>query len=119
MGRELTYAEVRADIAELLFLPAEKVGETDDLFDAGMDSIGLITLVERWRACGADVSFVELAETPTLASFWAILSSTRQPRSPEERAAGSGERSASPEERDAPSSEGSPGAEQPGSRGAC
>lgn len=60
---------VRATVAPLL---DEPVGDGDDLFDAGLDSIRLMTVVERLRADGHDVSFVDLAERPTL-NAWAEL----------------------------------------------
>ena len=34
----------------------------------------LMSLVERWRRAGAGVTFVELAEAPTLARWWGLLS---------------------------------------------
>lgn len=66
---ELTEKAVRADVAELLHLSPEEIAADENLFEYGIDSIRLQTLVERWRALGAEVSFVELAEQPTL-SHW-------------------------------------------------
>ena len=60
---------LRATVTDLL---DEPVGDDDDLFDAGLDSIRLMTVVEHLRAGGHDVSFVDLAERPTLAA-WAEL----------------------------------------------
>jgi bifunctional isochorismate lyase/aryl carrier protein len=34
-----------------------------------------MSLVERWRRTGAEISFVELAERPTLTHWYALLSS--------------------------------------------
>ena len=65
MSRDL----VRAAVTPLL---DEPVGDDDDLFDAGLDSIRLMTVVEHLRAGGHDVSFVDLAERPTLTA-WAEL----------------------------------------------
>ncbi|MEU9884247.1 phosphopantetheine-binding protein [Sphaerisporangium sp. NPDC051017] len=73
----LTQATVRADIAEALYMEADELTETDNLFLAGLDSIRLLTLVERWRESGVELTFVELAEQPTLAAWWEMLS-TRQ-----------------------------------------
>jgi bifunctional isochorismate lyase/aryl carrier protein len=39
-----------------------------------LDSIRILTLVERWREAGVPVSFVELAESPTVAAWWTLLS---------------------------------------------
>lgn len=71
---ELTRDTVRDDIAEQLYLEPEEVTASENLFDEGLDSVGLLTLVERWRDLGAEVTFVELAEEPTLDSWWQVLS---------------------------------------------
>jgi aryl carrier-like protein len=71
-------------VAELLFASAEEISEDENLFDAGLDSVALLTLVERWRGQGADVAFVDLAENPTLAGFRRVLSAAApQPESPD------------------------------------
>lgn len=64
--------DVRAQVAEVLEEPAADIGDHDDLLDRGLDSIRLMGLVERWRELGITVSFVDLAETPTVAA-WAKL----------------------------------------------
>lgn len=70
---KLTEKAVRADIAELLHLLTDEVADDDNLFEYGLDSIRLLTLLERWRAHGVEVSFVELAEQPTLAHWLPLL----------------------------------------------
>lgn len=74
MAESLTLDRVRADVAELLYQEPEEVADTDDLLGSGLDSIRILTLVERWRDAGARISFVELAESPTVAAWWALLS---------------------------------------------
>jgi bifunctional isochorismate lyase/aryl carrier protein len=69
----LTADVVRADVAELLHLPPEEVLDSDNLFEFGLDSIRLATLLERWRDAGAEISFVDLAEQPTLAHWLPLL----------------------------------------------
>ncbi|RJL31016.1 isochorismatase [Bailinhaonella thermotolerans] len=44
----------------------------ENLVDWGLDSIRLMTLVERWREEGVEVAFEDLAENPTLTG-WAEL----------------------------------------------
>ncbi|ORT53523.1 phosphopantetheine-binding protein [Frankia sp. KB5] len=73
---------VRADVAELLFVTPDELGEDDNLFDAGLDSVALLTLVEQWREKGADVAFVDLAENPTLAGFDRVLTAARPASGP-------------------------------------
>ena len=65
----MTPQELRSTVTALL---DEPVGGDDDLLDAGLDSIRLMTVVERLNAGGHDVSFVDLAERPTL-NAWAEL----------------------------------------------
>ncbi|GGK04031.1 hypothetical protein GCM10010123_37470 [Pilimelia anulata] len=64
---------VRAQIAELLEVPADGIEVTDDLIDHGLDSVRVMTLVETWRTEGAEVSFVALAEEPTVRAWAALL----------------------------------------------
>lgn len=74
---KLTESLVRADVAELLHLLPDEVLDSDNLFEFGLDSIRLLSLLERWRDRGADVSFVQLAEEPTLAHWLAVLEPER------------------------------------------
>lgn len=73
MVRTLTAVTVRADVAALLHLRPEEIVDTDDLFEYGLDSVRLLTLLERWREAGAEVSFVDLAEDATLAHWSKVL----------------------------------------------
>jgi aryl carrier-like protein len=76
MTAKLTSTAVRADVAELLHRPPDDVAETENLFESGLDSVRLLTLLERWRDAGAEVSFVELAEQPTLEHWLTLLTTT-------------------------------------------
>lgn len=78
MAERLTHENVRAGVAELLHRDPDEVLDDENLFECGLDSIRLLTLLERWRDAGVVVSFVELAEHPTLAS-WVRLLASRQP----------------------------------------
>ncbi|MFI0408060.1 phosphopantetheine-binding protein [Actinomadura sp. 3N508] len=69
----LTPDRVRADVAEVLNLDPREVGDDVQLLDQGLDSIRLMTLVERWRAEGADVDLIDLAEQPTVTQWVALL----------------------------------------------
>lgn len=66
-------AALRAEVAALLEMPASDLREDDNLLDAGLDSIRLMSLLERWRGAGAELSFVALAGTPTMAHWFALL----------------------------------------------
>lgn len=65
---------LQGHVAALLGVPAAQVSTTDDLVDQGLDSVRLMTLVERLRAEGADVDFVDLAEHFTLEGWVGVLS---------------------------------------------
>jgi bifunctional isochorismate lyase/aryl carrier protein len=69
--------QVRGDVAELLHLAPADVGDDADLLTEGLDSVRILSLVERWRNAGASVSFLQLAEAPTLAAWWHVLSAGR------------------------------------------
>ena len=77
--------QLRADVAELLMESATAIGEDENLLERGMDSIRLMSLVERWRQHGTEVSFVELAEKPTLTDWYSLLAA-KQPVEPGARA---------------------------------
>ncbi|MET9606985.1 phosphopantetheine-binding protein [Streptomyces sp. NPDC006512] len=62
------------DVADVLYAEPAEVLVDESLLDQGLDSIRLMTLVERWRAEGARISFVDLAERPTLRAWADILS---------------------------------------------
>ncbi|MGB3440625.1 MAG: phosphopantetheine-binding protein [Actinophytocola sp.] len=78
MAERLTPEVIRAHVAELLHRNPDEAFEQDNLFECGMDSVRLLTLLERWREAGVSVSFVELAEKPTL-EHWSTLLASRQP----------------------------------------
>jgi aryl carrier-like protein len=78
MAERLTAEAIRADVAALLHVNSDDVHEGDNLFESGLDSIRLLTLLEKWREAGVVVSFVELAEQPTLEQ-WSRLLTARQP----------------------------------------
>jgi bifunctional isochorismate lyase/aryl carrier protein len=69
----VTEDQLRADVAELLELPPESIGAQDNLIEAGLDSIRLMTLSDRWQAAGAQIGFLELAENPTLKQWWELV----------------------------------------------
>ncbi|MEU5919038.1 phosphopantetheine-binding protein [Streptomyces sp. NPDC047141] len=61
------------DVADVLYVEAEEVDPDESLLDQGLDSIRLMSLVEKWRAEGAEAGFVDLAERPTLRAWAALL----------------------------------------------
>lgn len=69
----MTLDEVCSDVAEQLYLTPAEVSDSEDLFADGLDSVRLLGLVERWRDRGAEITFADLAERPTLAAWWTLL----------------------------------------------
>lgn len=60
------FAALQGEIARLLDVPAADLGVDDSLLDWGLDSIRMITFLERLRAGGLEVTFIDFAEAPTL-----------------------------------------------------
>ncbi|MGY9063780.1 phosphopantetheine-binding protein [Streptomyces sp. CAS3] len=69
----LTLDGFRADLAECLFLEPGEVDLEEGPLEAGLDSLRIVTLLERWQAAGADVTFVDLAERTSFAQWWQLL----------------------------------------------
>ncbi len=56
-----------ADIARALRVPAESLTLDSDVFDAGLDSVRLMGLIDRWRAAGSQpIDFPTLAADPVV-----------------------------------------------------
>lgn len=73
----LTLDGLRIQIAELLGESPSDIGDNEDLVNIGMDSIRMMTLVEILRGKGAEINFMQMAEKPTIAAWWELLSSQK------------------------------------------
>ncbi|HEY9314565.1 phosphopantetheine-binding protein [Williamsia sp.] len=63
----LSREQIVADIAGLLEVAPEELTVETNLLDAGLDSIRLMSLVEKWRAAGSPgADFVNLASEPVV-----------------------------------------------------
>lgn len=69
----LTRETMRADIAKILMLTTNDINPDENLSYAGLDSIRLMSLLEQWRAKGAKIQFVDLAEKTTLNEWWKLI----------------------------------------------
>ena len=78
----MTLEQLRADVAEQLGEPAAALGDRDNLLDRGLDSMALMTLVERWSENGVEVSFLDLTDEPTLAGWHELLARRTDPTRP-------------------------------------
>lgn len=68
---------LRTELAQVLELPLAAVAGNDNPFEAGLDSIRLMALLERWTADGTQLGFVELAERDSLEQWWGLIESRR------------------------------------------
>ncbi|ANH93886.1 MULTISPECIES: phosphopantetheine-binding protein [Streptomyces] len=74
----LTVRRIREDVADVLGEDPEDIPVDENLADHGLDSVRLMTLVERWRRDhAADISFVDLATRPAIEA-WAPLLGARE-----------------------------------------
>ncbi|WP_223166221.1 condensation domain-containing protein, partial [Nonomuraea sp. SYSU D8015] len=78
----LTLETIRSTVAELLRRDPGEIGDHDNLIRCGMDSITAMRLVGRWRRAGVRVDVAELAETPTIAHWWSLLSARQEQPTP-------------------------------------
>ncbi|ALF08921.1 isochorismatase family protein [Parageobacillus thermoglucosidasius] len=67
--------DVRNQVAELIQESPADLSDHENLVNRGLDSIRMMSLVEKWRRAGAEVTFAALAARPTLFAWWNLLSS--------------------------------------------
>lgn len=74
LSREALQQRLLALIDEL----DEPFDADENLMDYGLDSIQVMTLLGEWRARGIELSFTELARTPTLNAWWTLLQARQE-----------------------------------------
>ncbi|MFD0164467.1 phosphopantetheine-binding protein [Streptomyces decoyicus] len=73
----LTLDQIRKDVADSLGEDAADIPLDENLVDYGLDSIRIMSLVERWRReHGVRVGFVDLAEQPAIEAWAPLLGVT-------------------------------------------
>ncbi len=65
--------EIRATVAAQLGCPAADIADDDNLIQLGLNSIRMIALAGGWRKRGADITFAQLADSPTVGSWHTLL----------------------------------------------
>ncbi|MFB9832952.1 non-ribosomal peptide synthetase, partial [Actinoallomurus acaciae] len=65
---------MRDDVARALEISVEELDDDRDLFELGLDSLRLMSLVGAWRRRGWAVGFQDLADDPILATWVALIS---------------------------------------------
>lgn len=73
MSAPVTFAEVRADVAAVMGVSEGGLLDDESLIDQGLDSVRLMTLIERWRMRGTSVSFADLAGRVTLREWREVI----------------------------------------------
>lgn len=73
----LTLQLVRQQVANLLDEASADINDEEDLTELGIDSIRMMSLVEKWRSMGADITFMKLAKRPTISGWWSLLTSSK------------------------------------------
>ncbi|MEU6846454.1 phosphopantetheine-binding protein [Streptomyces sp. NPDC046716] len=70
----LTVEQIRTDVADCLGEDPADIPVDENLVDFGLDSVRVMTLLERWRRDhGVTASFVDLAEQPAVEAWAKIL----------------------------------------------
>lgn len=69
----LSESSIRRDIAEMLYLDVDEVTDEADLLELGLDSIRMVSLVDRWRVGGSTVRFDDLAQHTTVGAWIEVL----------------------------------------------
>ncbi|MYT75681.1 phosphopantetheine-binding protein [Streptomyces sp. cg28] len=73
----LTVEQIRTDVADCLGEDPADIPVDENLVDHGLDSVRVMTLLERWRRDhGVTASFVDLAEQPAVEAWAKILGVT-------------------------------------------
>ena len=72
-GTSLTLERLRADIAAMIEVDVQDVGQTDNLIDLGLDSMRAMNLMLQWSDEGVPLDFADLAENMTLDDLWAMV----------------------------------------------
>ncbi|MEU9386334.1 condensation domain-containing protein, partial [Streptomyces sp. NPDC048279] len=73
---------MREAVARALEMAPHELDDELDLFELGLDSLTLMSLVSTWRRAGSTVTFQELTRTPTLDAWTALLGRERSAVAP-------------------------------------
>lgn len=69
----LTRESLQARLLTMLDEMDEPFDPDENLLDYGLDSIQIMTLLSEWREQGLELSFTDLAKTPTLTGWWTLI----------------------------------------------
>lgn len=71
----MTETKIITDVAESLGVAPDTLTPDTNLADAGLDSLRLIMLVEKWRAESVTVDFQDILTRATLAEWFELFQS--------------------------------------------
>ena len=71
----MTETKIITDVAESLGVAPDTLTPDTNLADAGLDSLRLIMLVEKWRAGGLTMDFQDILTRATLAEWFELFQS--------------------------------------------
>ena len=74
--------DIRQAVADQLQVPPEEIDDNDDLVAIGLDSLGMMTLAAAWQAAGANITFGDLIEEPTLRAWNTLIGVSAAPDPP-------------------------------------
>lgn len=77
----MTRESMRADLARVLRMPPDEIGEDDNLIDLGLDSMRAMALLTRWSEQGVELDLAAVAEKVTLGAWWALAEKALAARS--------------------------------------
>jgi len=72
-GGAFSREALQARLLSLLDEVDEPFDADANLLDYGLDSIQVMTLLSEWRERGLELTFTDLARTPTLNGWWALI----------------------------------------------
>ncbi|SFB87361.1 isochorismatase family protein [Pseudoalteromonas denitrificans] len=72
-AHKLTFDSIKQDIADILLISIDEVEEDENLTYLGLDSIRAMSLLEKWRREGCNITFNELVQTVTLNEWWKTI----------------------------------------------
>ncbi|HEF4729076.1 phosphopantetheine-binding protein [Burkholderia multivorans] len=76
----LTRERFLADVASAARVDVSAMSDGLAPFEAGLDSLRLLVLIDRWRKLGVELGFGELAERRTLGDWWALIEARERGR---------------------------------------
>jgi aryl carrier-like protein len=83
-GERPTLDQLREAVAAIIGSEPDAIPEDANLLQLGVDSLGMMRLVNRWRREGIRVSSRELAAQPTLAAWQRHIDALRSESSKEQ-----------------------------------